>query len=149
MPSPLTAPENRDASLRAQAASARNFALASPPEEPRALELWMQHAAGFILFERVRAAGLAILRSDVPNEVRSAVELAVDATLYALMSQMDGVSEGLGGNGHEIELTFGVTLRRGEETLSSVDLREGDGMCMGFHGWVDGDFGDDAVVVKQ
>jgi hypothetical protein len=146
MPSPLISEDNRDASLRAQAASARDFTLAPPPTEPRALELWMQHAAGFILFERVRAAGLATLAAVAPNDVRAAVELAVDAMLYALMKQIDGVSDGLRGSGHEIDLTFGVTLRHGEATISAVDLRKGDGMCMGFHGWADGDFGDDAVI---
>ena len=29
--------------------------LATPPTEERAFELWLQHAAGFVLFEQIRS----------------------------------------------------------------------------------------------
>ena len=148
MTSPLNEPANREASLRAQAAAFREFRLAKPPSEERALELWMQHAAGLIFFEKVRAAGLATIEPGAPDEIRTAVELAVDATAYALMMQIDGVSGGLRGGGHELELSFGVQLARGESVVGKLDLREGDGMCMGFHSWVEGNFGEDAVVAR-
>lgn len=146
MPSALIADENRDASLRAQSAAFRDFPLAEPPTEPRALELWMQHAAGFILFEKVRASGLATLDKDASDAVKAAVELALDATIYALMMQIDGVSGGLTGADRELELKFGVELRKDDSTVAEVDLRNGDGMCMGFHMWCDGDFGKVAIV---
>jgi len=148
MPTPITDSANSAASLRAQAAAFRNFALATVPTEPAALDLWLQHAAGFILFEKVRAAGLATLEANAPKEIRAAVELAVDATVYALMMQIDGVSGGLRGAEAEIALTFGVDLIKDDTVVANVDLRNGDGMCMGFHSWVDGDFGSDAVVKK-
>src|SRR5262245_41165886 len=148
MPTPLNESANRAASLRAQAAAFRDFSLANPPTEPRSLELWLQHGAGFIFFEKVRAAGLATLAPDAPEEVRAAVELAVDATIYALMMQIDGVSGGLRGGEAEIALTFGVDLIKDDAVVANVDLRNGDGMCMGFHSWVDGDFGSDALVEK-
>jgi len=146
--SSLNDPINSQASLRAQAAAFREFRLAKPPSGRRALELWMQHAAGLIFFEKVRAAGIATIEPGVRGEIRAAVELAVDATAYALMMQIDGVSGGLRGGGHELELSFGVQLTRGESVVGKLDLREGDGMCMGFHSWVDGDFGEDAVVAR-
>ena len=31
-----------------------DYTLSSPPSDPRQLELWLQHAAGFILFEDMR-----------------------------------------------------------------------------------------------
>src|SRR5262245_13137658 len=148
MPTPITDSANRDASLRAQAAAFRDFALANPPTEPAALDLWLQHAAGFILFEKVRAAGLATLEPNASKKIRAAVELAVDATVYALMMQIDGVSGGLRGGEAEIKLTFGVDLIKDDAVVANVDLRNGDGMCMGFHSWVDGDFGSDALVEK-
>lgn len=148
MPTVLNASANHAASLRAQAAAFREFSLANPPAEPRMLELWLQHGAGFIFFERVRAAGLATLAPDAPEAIRAAVELAVDATTYALMMQIDGVSGGLRGAEAQIALTFGVDLLKNDAVVATVDLRNGDGMCMGFHSWVDGDFGDDAVVQK-
>jgi hypothetical protein len=139
-------PENREANLRAQAAAFREFKLAKPPSGQRALELWMQHAAGLILFEKVRAAGLATIEPDAPAEVRRAVELAVDATTYALMMQIDGVSGGLRGAGHELDLSFGVQLVKGQSPVGVMDLREGDGMCMGYHAWIEGNFGKDPVL---
>ena len=81
MPTPKNHSVNRAASLRAQAAAFRDFALTNAPTEPAALDLWLQHAAGFILFEKVRAAGLATLKRNAPKEIRAAVELAVDATV--------------------------------------------------------------------
>ena len=148
MPTVLNDSANSAASLRAQAAAFREFSLANPPEDPRSLDLWLQHAAGFIFFEKVRAAGLATLAPDAPEAIRSAVELAVEATTYALMMQIDGVSGGLRGADAEIRLTFGVDLIKDDTVVANVDLRDGDGMCMGFHSWVDGDFGDNALVDK-
>src|SRR5262249_1430498 len=140
------ADENGDASLRAQSAAFRDFPLGEPPKESRGLEVWMQHAAGFVLFEKVRASGLATLDERASDAVRAAVELAVDATMYALMMQIDGVSGGLRGANRELELKFGVELRKNNSTVAQVDLRNGDGMCMGFHMWCDGDFGEVAIV---
>ncbi len=109
----------------------------------------MQHAAGFLFFQKVRAAGLATLQADAPAVVRQAVELAIDSTMYALMMQIDGVSGRLRGNDCEVGLTFGVELTRGDSTVTELDLREGDGMCMGFHLWVDGDYGDSAIAEED
>jgi hypothetical protein len=148
MPTSLNDSANSAANLRAQAAAFREFALAEPPADPRSLELWLQHAAGFILFEKVRAAGLAILEPDAPEEIRAAVELAVDATTYALMMQIDGVSGGLRGEEAQIALSFGVDLIKNDTVVAKVDLRDGHGMCMGFHSWIGGDFGSNALVKK-
>jgi hypothetical protein len=106
----------------------------------------MQHAAGFILFEKVRAAGLATLDEGASVAVRAAVELAVDETMYALMMQIDGVSGGLRGANRALELKFGVELRKDNSKVAELDLRNGDGMCMGFHMWREGDFGEVAIV---
>jgi hypothetical protein len=149
MPSSLLADENRDASMRAQSAAFRDFPLGEPPTEPRSLEVWMQHAAGFSLFQKVRSAGLATLDDKDSDVVREAVKLAVDATIYALMMQIDGVSGCLGGGDRELDLKFGVELRAGDSTVAEMDLRDGDGMCMGFHGWCDGDFGEHPIVEQE
>jgi hypothetical protein len=39
-----------------------------------------------------------------------------------------------------------VELHHDGQLVESLDLRDGDGMCMGYHGWIDGDFGSDPVV---
>jgi hypothetical protein len=138
--------KDRAARLRAQAQAFRDIRLAKPPSRQRARELWLQHAAGLILFEKVRAAGLATLEPDATSPTRAAVELAVDATMYALMMQIDGVSGGLKGSGHELSLSLCVELRKGDSIVDKLDLHHGDGMCMGFHYWLEGDFGTDPVV---
>ena len=33
--------------------------------------------------------------------------------------------------------------------VSEVNLRTGDGMCMGYHGWLEGDFGKHPVAVPK
>lgn len=137
------------ASLRAQAQAFREYRLAKPPATHRARELWLQHGAGFILFEKVRAAGLATLEPNATPALRAAVELAVDATMYALMMQIDGVSGGLKNNGHELGLTFGVELRNGDAIVDKLDLFQGDGMCIGFHSWREGDFGEHPIVATE
>ncbi|MEQ9321930.1 MAG: hypothetical protein RIF41_22365, partial [Polyangiaceae bacterium] len=122
----------RDASLRAQAQAFKKLRLAKPPKDERELELWMQHGAGLLLFEKVRAAGLATLEDEATSDVREAVQVAVDAAMYALMMQIDGVVGGLQGRHHELQLTFGVELLKGEAVVRELDLRHGDGMCMGY-----------------
>lgn len=146
MPTSRNDPKPDTASLRAQSVAFRSFAPARPPEEPSSRELWLQHAAGFILFEKVRAAGLATLGPHASEEARAAVKTAVNNTIYALMMQVDGVADGLRGSEYEVELTFGVQLTKDGTVVDSVDLREGDGFCMGYHGWIEGDFGEDPVV---
>lgn len=62
--------------------------LTRPPIDERERELWIQHAAGLIIFE--------------------------DGRNYAI-EQLEAVTE--------------------------INLADGDGMCMGFHGWKEGVFG--------
>lgn len=135
-----------DPGMRAQDVAFRQLGLAEPPAERRSLELWLQHAAGTLIFEKIRAPGLATISESASPEVREAVKAAVDATIYALMMQIDGVSEPLIGEEHEVQLNFGVSLWRGETMVESLDLSEGDGMCIGYHGWLEGDFGEDPVL---
>lgn len=136
------------AELRAQSAAWRELELARPPEDVRARELWIQHAAGTILFERVRAAGLAAIDPRADDGTRAMATEAVDAAMYALMMLIDGVSGGIEGAAHAVRLTFGVELVEGERVAATVDLRSGDGMCMGFHMWREGDFGEHPVLAR-
>jgi hypothetical protein len=138
--------DDKAANLRAQEACWRKLELAEPPSDPRALELWLQHAAGVILFERVRAAGLASIDPDSPTDQRRQAERAVDATMYALMMLIDGVSGGIANAERAVVLRFLVEMREGARVNHSLDLSEGDGVCMGFHAWREGDFGDHPVV---
>ena len=122
--------------------------LALPPPEGRARELWLQHAAGFILFRDIRDYARGEIDPNLGNEAREAAEKAIDDALYGLMTVVDGVAGELSGHGHAVRLS--LTARLVDDAgapLTTLDLAEGDGMCMGFHGWREDDFGRDPVVI--
>lgn len=124
--------------------------LADVPNEPRTRELWLQHAAGFILFKDVRRYAMERIDSTITGEAREAVQKGIDDAVYGLMMVIDGVSGVLSNANHSVYIDFIVRLAtRGNTTdvESEVDLRQGDGMCMGYHGWREGDFGTDPVLI--
>ena len=66
--------------------------------------------------------------------------------MAGLMQVIDGVTGGLSNEDHTVYIDFVVRLATCRESgdgrvLSEIDLRDGDGMCMGYHGWLEGDFG--------
>lgn len=128
--------------------------LVDPPTEPRARELWLQHAAGFILFEDVRRYAMERIDPALPDDVRSAVQKGINDAVYGLMMVIEGVTGGLSNVSHTAYIDFIARLAtRGGSgaggVLSEVDLRQGDGMCMGYHGWLEGDFGEHPVAVPK
>lgn len=128
--------------------------LIDPPAEPRARELWLQHAAGFIIFEDVRRYAMERIDPALRGETRAAVEKAINDAVGGLMQVIDGVTGGLSNESYVVYVDFIVRLAaRGKSekdgVLSEVDLRNGDGMCMGYHGWLEGDFGKHPVAVPR
>jgi hypothetical protein len=128
--------------------------LVAPPTEPRDRELWLQHAAGFIFFEDVRRYAIERIDPALNDEARAAVKKGIDDAVYGLMMVIDGVAGGLSNASHSVYVDFIVHLAaRGNSmdggVLSDVDLRQGDGMCMGYRGWLEGDFGENPVSVPR
>lgn len=121
------------------------------PEEPRRLELWLQHAAGRIIFEDVRSYALKRIGPQVSAEARTAAEKAIDDAVYGLMMVIDGVTGGIANDTHAVGLSVAVKLlnRETDGIIAEMDLMQGDGMCMGYHRWVDGDFGEDVVAKSR
>lgn len=117
--------------------------LTRPPSDERELELWIQHAAGLILFEDVRNYAIEQLKDDLSSDARAAALKAIDDALYGMMMVIDGVSGALENEKHRVNLAVAVRLTDldTDETVTEINLADGDGMCMGFHGWKDGDFG--------
>lgn len=67
------------------------------------------------------------------------------------MMLIDGVTGGLRNPEYEVALSMVTRLvaREGDRTVQELDLKDGDGVCMGFHGWKEGDFGRDPVAVSN
>ncbi len=116
------------------------------PRDSRARKLWLQHAAGFILFEDVRRYAASRVDAALDEDAKRAVLASIDEAVYGLMMVADGVSGRLANPTHSVELKLSVVVREGEKVVEELNLADGDGMCMGFHGWVDDDFGAVPVV---
>lgn len=107
---------------------------------------------GHILFRDARDYARERLDPTLPLDARAAAEKAIDDALYGLMMVIDGVTGGLAsapgqpGPRQSVDLRVQVELREDDELVDAVDPSEGDGMCMGFHQWIDGDFGKDPIT---
>lgn len=130
------------------------YELAEPPTEARSRELWLQHAAGFIIFQDVRRYAMERIDLALKGEARAAVEKGIDDAVGGLMQVIDGVTGGLSNAKQTVYIDFIVRLAESGKSqndcvLSEVDLRNGDGMCMGHHAWLEGDFGKHPVAVPK
>ena len=118
--------------------------LSPPPTDKTDLDLWLQHAAGKLLLDATRERARSKLPAGLSDEARAAALQAVDDAVYGLMQLLDGVSDPLSNDECYVTLRTTAELRRSSDdaVLHALDLQDGDGMCMGFHGWVEGDFGE-------
>jgi hypothetical protein len=124
--------------------------LAPPPTEQRSLELWLQHAVGFILFRDMRGYAREQLAKGLSPRERRIAHKAIDDAIYGLMMQIDGVTGGLENEEYAVNVRFVAELRRRSDdtVVRQLDLFDGDGVCMGYHDWKKGEFGDDPIVAK-
>ncbi len=113
------------------------------PEDPRAKELWLQHAAGWVLFRDVRTYARKKLAPNLSLEAREAALQAIDDALYGLMMVADGVPAPLRNDTHHVSLAVVAKLRDRTtlDVVEQLDLRDGDEACMGYHLWRRDDFG--------
>jgi hypothetical protein len=121
------------------------FILTTPPDDARARELWLQHAAGFILFEDARQYAIDEIDGSVTEEARKAILKGIDDAMYGIMMILDGVTGALRNEHCAVTLEHKVKLLKlnndNASTVEEMDLADGDGMCMGFHGWLEDDYG--------
>ena len=95
--------------------STSGFVLGLPPSSQRRRELWLQHAAGFILFEDVRNYAIERLDRALDATARAAALKAIDDAVYGLMMVIDGVSGGLGNAEHLCDVRHTADLDDGEQ----------------------------------
>jgi hypothetical protein len=127
------------------------YELSEPQQSERDRELWLQHAAGFILFEDVRQYAIQQIDPTLSGEAQAAARQAIDNAVGGLMQVIDGVTGGLNNSSHQVYIDFVVRLApaNNDGVLAAVDLRQGDGMCMAYHGWLEGDFGSHVIARRR
>jgi hypothetical protein len=98
-----------------------------------------------MLWEDVRKYALDQIDPNVSEDAKASATKAVDDALYGLMMVVDGVTGGLRNSSARASLTLSVRYEAEGQT-EVIDLSQGDGMCMGYHYWKAGDFGDAPIV---
>ena len=106
---------------------------------------WMDaaNAFGIHLLEHVRADAVKDVPLNLAPEIREVALEAIDATLWHLMELLDGFYRNTIDEEHAAEyvLTSRIWDSKDEE-LESIELApNGDGLPMGFAGWLQGHFG--------
>ena len=118
--------------------------LANPPEGDRAKELWLNHAIGFTLVRDVRDYAREQMDANLSSEAQLAAEKAIDDALYGLMMVLDGVPDRFRNSRYAVALESEIVLYDGEHEAIRTDFFES--FCMGYHSWVEGDFGEDPIT---
>jgi hypothetical protein len=80
----------------------------------------------------------------LPEPIRAEVESIVDAALYSVVQILDGVADPLIAGDLNLEFALIARLRDpdSDETVEELELApDGEGLCIGYAGWVEGDFG--------
>jgi len=126
-----------------------SFKLTDPPIEDRSRELWLQHAAGFIIFEDIRNYAIDRIPTDSDEKTRAAIINGIDDAVYGLMMIMDGVTGTLQNSEYTVRIESKILLEKKGGILQEINTLEGDGMCMGFHSWKEGDFGEDDIYMQS
>lgn len=97
----------------------------------------------------MRGYALDQLDPGLDDVARAAAEKAINDALYGMMMVADGVTGCLRGPDHRVDVRIHVRLLMGEGAVfEDLDLFDGDGVCKGYHGWLEGDFGEDPVFVE-
>ena len=120
-----------------------DFQLSKPPEDSRQRELWLQHAIGFILCQDVRVYAMQKIDQTLSDEAKGAASKSIDDALYGLMMVLDGITGALKNDDERVQLRVNAELisSANGEVVQSLDLMDGDGMCMGYHDWIENDYG--------
>jgi hypothetical protein len=124
------------------------YKLTDPPNEERKRELWLQHTAGFILFQDMRQYAIDRIPGNTDDGTKELIIKGIDDALYGLMMIMDGAGGQLQNDQYTVSIENIIKLKRDGETIQEINTLDGDGMCMGFHGWKEDDFGDIYPVQK-
>ncbi len=123
--------------------------LNNPPKDERERELWLQNVAGFLIFENVRNYSINKIPKTINEENRKEIIKGIDNAIYGLMMIMDGVTGALENENYSVRIENKILLEQNGKRILEIDTLESDGMCMGFHGWIENDFGDIKILSEE
>lgn len=131
-----------------------DYDLVPPPDDPGGYGLWLQNAAGFILFEEVRRAACKGIDPSLPADVRAHVEAGIDSAMfYLLRTVKDHGSLWNGSEGVELVMVArhvrAVPGSEEDEVLAFSDVAEPEEVLWLVHDWREGDFGEAAVARRK
>ncbi|MNB89906.1 hypothetical protein D3C75_369570 [compost metagenome] len=109
-------------------------------------ERWIKlgHLFGKTVFDQIKQYASDRFDANASNESKEAAEKAILDTIYGFMMLFDGVME-TAELDHDHSVEFALMGRvyniQTGQRLEEIELApEGDGLCMGFHMWADGEF---------
>jgi hypothetical protein len=117
---------------------------ASWPSEVHARWIRAGNTFGRHLMAAARDYAFGRIPKDTPPAQRELAEKAALDAIYGVMMLLDGVARSPIDDEHRAEYVLSLrVLRESEEApVERFELApDGDGLCMGFHGWVAGNFG--------
>jgi hypothetical protein len=111
--------------------------------EPHARWIDAGNTFGWHLLGAAREYAFKRIDKSATAEARAAAERAALDAIYGMMMLLDGVTPADSGNARiEYVLLARVNPQERERNPELIELApDGDGLCMGFQGWVAGDFG--------
>lgn len=95
---------------------------------------------GHHLMQAARDRAFARIPASATPECRDTARQAALDAIYGVLMLLDGVADS-----DDIRYVLRAEVQRADaaDTADTIELApDGDGLCMGFHGWVAGDFGE-------
>ena len=117
---------------------------ASWPSEEHARWIRAGNTFGRHLMAAARDYAFRRIAKDTPPAQRQLAEKAALDAIYGVMMLLDGVAGSPIDDQHRAQyvLSLRVLSESEDGPVEQFELApEGDGLCMGFHGWVAGNFG--------
>jgi hypothetical protein len=114
------------------------------PSDPHARWVQAANTFGRHLMAAARDYAFGRIPESAPPEVREAAEKAALDAIYGVMMLLDGVANAKMDKSHRVEYALFARVRKANQPdpVEQFELApDGDGLCMGYHGWVAGHSG--------
>jgi hypothetical protein len=115
------------------------------PAETHARWIAAANTCGHHLMTAARDYALQRVPATASREACELVQKAALDAIYGMMMLFDGMASTEVGPDYRVEYVLLSRIRSTESdaVLEQIELTpDGDGLCMGYHGWVAGDFGE-------